>query len=510
MLTGLYALTFVAAPGPIGLQAGDAFTYSGNVVEYVDRPDHRLRRSHELTVRMVVLEQQENWSDLAVLTRLLRTEDVVGLAAKPVTGASVDQNAPPLLRLDLVRVHSDGTCHLLLPVGPRLRLAADTPAQALRPIPLDIFAISELGMFPPKVPRLTGPAEPWTVASGGNRPNEIWVAKKLEFVNAEQCRMLVMNQHSPDWEEPVGGRTAWHRADAVWVSTEDGTARRVHRVIRQRDGRANQPSAWIQVKYDLTSRESLGGKKQEQTRRDIEAAYFALAESTVPVRDAGRLGMRLIDGKLDKLARVLAGMEPGNPYREAVLAAERTLTAAKRGDAPTLVLDPTGTPLSASHPRWPEPGQPAPNVQAGGGPLAVLRGKPVVLVFFRPASETADLSLAIADALANRYGSGVTVRALAVFEDAVKGANDARRLGLAIPVHDGSTAASEFGIESIPRFAVINAEGKVSWTFTGVGPETGGLIREELDRLTRPTLPTSLSGTTSTPVPGTYTPSVRP
>ena len=48
-------------------------------------------------------------------------------------------------------------------------------------------------------------------------------------------------------------------------------------------------------------------------------------------------------------------------------------------------------------------------------------------------------------------------------------------------------------------FAVIDAAGKVRWTFTGIGAETGFLVREELDRLVSPASPTAPPGTIASP-----------
>ena len=57
-----------------------------------------------------------------------------------------------------------------------------------------------------------------------------------------------------------------------------------------------------------------------------------------------------------------------------------------------------------ARPRWPEPGQPAPDFRAGTFRLADHAGRPVVLVFFRPGGETADPALAIAEACAANPG----------------------------------------------------------------------------------------------------------
>ena len=147
------------------------------MTERVDRPGNRYFRVHDLEVRVFVLEQKETWVDAAVLTLLRRAEDAPIAGAAPlVTGVKRDRSAaPPAVRLDLVRVHEDGTVHLLVPPGPApVHLAADTPARALPVPPLDAFAPFEFGYFPSQQP---ANGETWSRPSTDpTRPDETWHA----------------------------------------------------------------------------------------------------------------------------------------------------------------------------------------------------------------------------------------------------------------------------------------------------------------------------------------------
>ncbi len=508
MSTGVLTLALVvAAAGPPGPQKGDAATFRGTVVENDYRPGRQLHREHELTVRILVLDQQDNWSDAAVLTRLRRIEDAVGTLARPVTGVGPDKNAPAFVRLDLVRIHRDGTVHALQPLGPRLRLDADTPASALRPIPLDSFAESELGVFPPRIPHSAAPGEPWSIAAGGNRPEEIWQARRLEFINAEQCQLLVMNQQTEDWRKPVSGKLSWRRVEEVWLSTVDGATRKVHRTIEHREGDSALTTALkIETTFELKEHEKLSGVAYDRARQDVELAVLSQIEAPNLIRDARRQGPRILEAKLAKLDAYLDENKPGSSFQEAIVAVKRTLQAACKGEvAPTLLRPQSPAPVKAI---WPEPGQAATNIRAGTTQLTEQRGRPVVLVFFKPGGKTTDLSLAIADALDRRYGGGVRVLPLATFGETAAAIKDRDRLKLTIPVYDGSTAAAAYGVESVPRFAVVDPDGLIRWTFTGVGPETGYLVREQVDRLAHATLPVAPSG--KTPSPGATIPRPMP
>ena len=519
MTAGLLLVALAAPPASGGLQKGDELTYSGSVAEAVDRPAQRFRREHSLEVRVLVLEVTQRYADVAVLTRLKRADDAVAGAVGVVTGSDADRNSPPSIRLDLVRVHGDGTVHLLTPSVPPLKLSADTPARAVPPPALDSFSPQEFGVFPPQPPR-GNRGEPWTVAAAADRPAETWQVRDTQFVNAERCRLLLMNQMSADWENPVGGQTAWHRADAVWVSTQDGTARKVHRVIRQRDGRSPAPSAWVEVRYELREQGRLSGRTLERAWRDVEVAYTALNDCATLVPEAVRLGPRTFEARLARLDAQIEETSPTSPYREAMLAARRALDAARRGEvaplppppasptgpasptSPTNPSDPTDPSPHASptvaRPRWPRPGETAPDFTAGTFRLSEHRGRPVILVFFRPGSDAVERTLGIAQAAARRYAGRAVVATFAVFADAADGSRDRDRLKLDIPVYDGSSVVAAYGIETAPRFALIDATGRVCWEFSGVGGETGLLLREQADRLLPPASPDSPTGITPT------------
>jgi len=472
------AVALAAPPAPPGLQQGDQLTYVGTVTEDVHRPGREFRRGHELHLRVFVLERNTKWADVAVLTRLKRTSDAVSEVSGGLTAASGVKDTPPLIRLDFVRLYANGTAHLLEPLGPApLRLDETTPTRALPLIPLDSFAASEFGVFPPQPPR--DASEPWTVATGPERPVETWRMTGSKFFNAERCTCLAMMQESADWIRPTGG-TAWQRAETVWVSTLDGTARRVHRFIRQRDGRAESPpAAWVEVKYELKEQAKLTGRTFERARRDIDVAYCAFADAAQP------LAPRQFEKRILNLDAHLEESDTTGPYREALGAARRALEAARDGDAVKRQVGPA-IPGGTTRTLWPEPGSTAPDIKTSNFRLAEQKGKLVLLAFLKPDGETTALSLAVADALTKRYGGRIVVVALVANGEVAAAARACNRLGLTVILHDGAAAAACYGVTTVPRFVLIDQAGKVRWTFTGIGAETGFLAREAADRLISP------------------------
>jgi hypothetical protein len=479
-------------PRGIGLELGDLLTYGGSVVEEVRRPGKESRRDHELELRVFVLERNEKWADAIVLTRIRRMEDAVGGAAGSLTGRVPRKDVPPVIRLELVRVHADGTAHLLAPAAATLLSLDDrTPARALPLVPIDSYPGWEFGIFPPRPPRDHG-GEPWSVAVGPSRSNQTWQVKESKFFNAERCEGLVMNQFSPNWTHPTG-TTAWHHAEAVWVSTRDGAARRVHRVILQRDGRADSPpAAWVEVKYELKEQTRLTGRAFERARRDAEIAYSAM------VHASQRPGAKKLDALLDRLDVHVRETDATSPFLEALDAARRALEAARDGDPVRPLLAPASAMIPAPA-QWPEAGRAAPNFRAGEFQLASMKGEPVVLVFLKPGGETTALALAVADALAKRYAGRLTIVPLVVFGEVEHAERERDRLNLTVPLFEGASAGTIYGVDTVPRFAIVDEAGRVRWTFTGIGAETGFLLREELDRLVPPTSPAAPRGITASP-----------
>jgi hypothetical protein len=318
------------------LQKGDELTFVGTVEEAVDRPTTKFRRSQNVEVRVLVLEKTETWVDAAVLTLLRRKDDAVTGAVGKITGGTAEKVAPPAVRLDFVRVHADGSVHRLAPAGaPPLAFDAKTPAQALPVLPLDTFAPFEFGMFPPQPPR-SAPDKPWAVVSSdANRPAEVWQAQGTGTVSGERCALLVVNQQHANWAKPVGGQPAWYRADAVWVSALDGTARKVHRVIKHRDGLATELAAWVEVKYELKDKTRVIGRAFDRYRRDAETALATAAEVAPYLPDAAKHGAKFFEARLQKVNRYLEESNTSSPYREAVEAVRRQLDAARRGESVT-------------------------------------------------------------------------------------------------------------------------------------------------------------------------------
>ena len=61
------ALAPAAPTDAPGLQPGTELTFAGTIEEAVERPGVRFRRTQALELRVLVLEKQDAWTDVAVL-----------------------------------------------------------------------------------------------------------------------------------------------------------------------------------------------------------------------------------------------------------------------------------------------------------------------------------------------------------------------------------------------------------------------------------------------------------
>jgi peroxiredoxin len=119
-------------------------------------------------------------------------------------------------------------------------------------------------------------------------------------------------------------------------------------------------------------------------------------------------------------------------------------------------------------------------------------GKPVLLVFYSPASPTAREVLHFAQRLWHSYPERIAVVGLAV-GDVPRVKSQCAELGLSFPVLDGGGLRISYGVETTPKFVLLDGANIVRGAWLGWGRETPAEVVEELKRWL----------TVSTPLPPT-------
>ena len=478
-----------AVPPP-RLRAGDELHYAGEVLEASERFDNRFRKKFDLEVRLLVLEVGPHHADGALLTRLKpRLDPLIAGPATAVLGHDTARQAQPAtVRVDLVRIDGRGRVTLLVPtpaapqgLGAVLDLSRHVAAGPLPPLPLDGPPVVETGFCVPLPLKSAGVGTTWDAADG-TRPPVAWAAHADSLWNGGRVLEVRGLQQSEGFDRPLEARGGWRRTERVLMSPADGTACRVERRVERRQGTAIL--GWVEVTYDLQPGTRLTGERFEQQAREAQAAYLlgveltALLARRAPPAEFKSRGVRV---------RQFLEDHPAGSFREAIQAAQRRYLAAAAGEQlPVAVVAPGVRP---------EPvrvGGVAPDFVAPCVPdvrqtrLSSLRGKPCVLVFYRPNSKTSAAALGVAEALHAHAAGRANVLGVAVLEDPTAADRQRADLKLTVPLVDGRAVAGLYALDAYPKFFVLDARGALAWQFDGYGPETGFLAREQLDRLTGP------------------------
>jgi peroxiredoxin len=291
---------------------------------------------------------------------------------------------------------------------------------------------------------------------------------------------LLGQQQSDDWDRPRADRTAWRRHDTVWLAPQLGIAFKVERVLERRDPARTEPTYRSVLRYELDSRLSYPGKLFEDCLFEVERAR-KFQEEAEPLLRQPNLYRAQLDALLKRIALHLQQPPPAGHYRKAVVQLQRRLEAARRGEV------------------IPEPGAAEPAATAGAGQrvpdfvvtelvnrqsvrLYRLLGRPVVLLFYNPATETGKQALRAGQALSDRHRAGLTVLALAVTHDEDLVRRQHKEMKLTLPVLDGNGLHQTFGVDATPRVVVIDGDGVLRAGFTGWGAHTGREVQDEVQR----------------------------
>ncbi len=497
----------VAAPpdGPaVGaprLARGDELVYHGEAVEAGERVGNRFRKRYELEARLLVLDAKPGYADCAVLTAVRPLPDpVVAGPAALVTGDDPARHQlPPAVRLDLIRVDDRGRVKLLAPPPgpPPIPLGPTTDTRPAPPVPLDTAHVTELGMFIPLPAKPAAVGATWETADP-DRPPVVWAAPRETVWNGGRCVEVTATQQTDGWNRPEVAVTGWQRTDTIRAAPADGFASTVSRKIRRREGVSDV--GWVEVKYELQPPDRYVGTRFQDARREVEEAYWLLSELTSLLAKADRTDPRRFRAMLARIDSFLRSQPAPTGFRPALEAARRRCEAAARGEVAPL---PAASPTTA-RPDPPTPGRPAPDFvaplvhSAGQFRLSAARGGPAVLVFFKPGSKTSAPALAIAEALHRLYAGRLTVAALAVSAGAEEANRQRERMRLTVPVADGDEARTAYAVDSYPKFFVVDPSGLLAWEFDGVGPETGYLAKEEVEKLLGPGKPGATTGKSGT------------
>jgi hypothetical protein len=429
--------------------------YTGTYTEETLVPGVQFQRTYRLESTLLVLDAVAGHWDVAVLTALRLQNG----------RKEADDKSPQSVRLEIAQVDKNGNW---TSKASALRIPLEGPPT------LETGAIMPLPMFHDK----------YGETPEAGRPPRAWQMVGSESCSGATCYRLLGQQQSDDWDRPRADHTAWRRHDTLWLGPQLGVAYRVERVIERREPARTAPTSRTIVRYELDSRVRYPGKMFDDRRNEILKALKFHDEAALLWSEPARYAVH-IDALLQKIAFYVKYNPSSVPYRKATLNTQARLESARRGEA-----FPEGTPAGASEEPAPAAqtvriGQRVPDVIATNlldrqsTRLYRLLGRPILIVFYNPATNTGKHVLLYTKDLAVRYRENLGVLAMAVGP-----AELARRqhadLRLPFPIHDGQGLHLTFGVEATPRFVVLDREGVVHAATTGWGRQTPREIEEAL------------------------------
>jgi peroxiredoxin len=482
----LMLMAFGPAADPLTLSGpqlarGDELVYTGEVQETGDRFDNRYKKRYEVEVRVFVLDATAGYSDCGVMTTVQPLDDT--LIPEVTLPGQARVKANPSVRLDLIRVDDRGRVRALAPtVGPPpLPIGKHTPTTDPVPMPLDAPPGCELAAFVPLPIGAAKTGGTWDTTES-NRPPLVWTAGSEAIWNGRRCVELTATQRTDGYELPDTVRHGWKRTETVLVSPADGYASRVTRSIVRREGRDQVGT--LTARYELQPANKYAGEKYRETRAEIEAAWaFSAEHATTMAASRPRPGE--LRARAAAVDRYLGDRTTSTPYRMAIEAVKRRYDG---GTAP-----PVAKKIVANLVEQEElsVGQPAPDFAAidvsrptGRIRLSAVRGKPAVLVFYKPGSATAVEALSVCEALHRKYADTLTVIPLAIHTSTADAEAERAKLKMTAPVYSGDDVRQAYSVSSYPHFFMVNRRGLLHWTFdAGVGPEVGYLVKQEVEKL---------------------------
>ena len=358
------------------------------------------------------------------------------------------------------------------------KLTADANVNLL--VPLDRPPTLECGGFIALPGGRIHVGQQW-VTLEGDRPPLTWRAAGTEMIAGNSCIKLIGEQKSDDWDRPRGDRSAWRRQETVWLAPRLGLAYRVEREILQREPAHREATQRSLMRMEMESSFQLSGQAAGSRRQEVTQA-LAFRDSLTPLlAQPARYGSHL--AALRRRIEQHLEDQPESPYRPAILQVKRRVEAAQRGETPPepiREIRPIATGAAL--------GQRAPDFIAtnftGGGSSQLRRwmGKPVVLVFYHPASPTSPTVLRYAQQLLARYPQRLHMVGMSISDNADLVKRQHAELGLTFPVLSAGGLRGSFGAASTPKVVLLDGGNIIRGEYLGWawGGETARELEEEL------------------------------
>ncbi|HYV34234.1 MAG TPA: hypothetical protein VE988_00935 [Gemmataceae bacterium] len=444
------------------LARGQELVYSGSFTEEpLGQGVLFIPRAYKVDTSVFVLEATAAKFDLAILTV------VTAKTGKTTADSNKTSAVPSSVRLELVPLDRQG------------KLRPPTPANLASP--LDGPPTIECGCFV-ELPKKRLAANDWWEVNEEGRTPRAWRVEGSEKLNNVMCVKLVGMQQSDDWDAPRADRSAWQRRDTVWISPF-GLTCKYERVIERRDAARTTPTHRSTLLCELDGQPTYPGKAFDDRVNTIKHARKFFEEADGLLREPEQHKPQL-EGMLRKIKLYTDAEPPTPPYSKAILQVQKRVEAGLRGDT---VPDPQADPgpFAVNHAAV---GKQVPDfvctdlLTRQTQRLQRLLGKPVVIIFYDPASEISLHALRLGQTLVQRYPQGVSIMAMAVTADPELAQKQHKEMNLPFTILDGNGLVQFFGVEYLPRIVVLDGQGVVRLANTGWGAHIPGEVQTHVQK----------------------------
>jgi hypothetical protein len=447
------------------LARGQELLYKGIFTEEALSPGVQFQQAYNVDTTIFVLDAAAQKFDLAFLT-------VVSAKAVKFAAESGKNAAPPAsVRLEVVPMDHSGKLLPRVPAG-------------LVP-PLEGPPTVECGAFVEVPKGRIGLQSRWDVNDEARTPRT-WRVDGTELVDNILCVRLVGVQQSDDWDTPRADRSSWQRRDTVWVSPELGLTCRFERVLERRDAARQSPTQRSVLRCDLSSHLTYPGKMFDERSNEIKQArkFYQDADALIREPEQNKAQLEVILKKI----KLYSNADTATPYRKAILQVQKRVESALEGKS---VPEPRPDTTS---PRSPQVvvGQRLPDfvctdlLTRDTQRLQRVLGKPVVVMFYNPATENGERVLRFGQTLAQRFSRDVTIMPMAVTDQPELAQKQHKEMALPFSILDGNGLLQFFEVEALPRLVVIDGQGIVRAASTGWGLHTPGEVNAQVQKLLPP------------------------
>ena len=445
------------------LAPGLELVYTGTYLDESLIPNVQHQKQYRLETTLLVLETGVKDWRVGIMTAL-SLQDEPKSPSKQLRG-------PSSVRVELARVDWQGRAH--------------KSDKKLLETPIHDLPTLESGFLVPAPLTKVGRNFSWDVTEPG-QPMQRWQVIGTDSCGGLNCIKIVGVQQSDDWANGRADKVAWRRRDFIWLHPQLSVAQRVERIVEHRAAARETPTHRTIVRYDLDSHLRYPARLFDDRKDELlKASKFQ--EDTQALLQQPVLNRTLVDSLIHRVSFNLDHPQSGQatPYRKAFANLKTVLENAKKGERPVQNVPDAPFPQSI---KVLDVGERVPDFAVSSltdtqaTRLKNLYGKPILVVFFNPATPLGRQVLDFAKQLSEKHVGRQSIMAMAVTNDADVARKQHQEMRLTFPILDGNGLRLTFGAVETPRFVVVDGNGLVRLSQTGWGFQTPAEIDEMLQR----------------------------